>query len=32
MRRMELKRIDGQFTIFKLKSVADIDLHQEFYF
>ena len=32
MRRMELKRIDGQFTVCKLKSVADIDLHQEFYF
>jgi hypothetical protein len=29
---MELKRIDGQFTVCKLKSVADIDLHQEFYF
>ena len=32
MRSMELKRIDGQFTVCKLKSVADIDLHQEFYF
>ena len=32
MRRMELKRIDGQLTVCKLKSVADIDLHQEFYF
>jgi len=32
MRKMELKRIDGQFTVCKLKSVADIDLHQEFYF
>ena len=29
---MDLKRIEGQLTVCKLKSTADIDLNQDFYF
>ena len=29
---MELKRIEGQLTVCKLKSTADIDLNKDFYF
>lgn len=29
---MDLKRIEGQLTVCKLKSTADIDLNKEFYF
>ena len=29
---MDLKRIEGQLTVCKLKSTADIDLNKDFYF
>ena len=31
-KKMDLKRIESQMTVCKLKSTADIDLNQDFYF